>query len=498
VNLTFVVGLFLSFFFTQAYAQVEGRLLSRSSSGQTAVFNLGINDRISEGDYAVIVKEIRDEGSNDLRVVPVAKARNIKTSLHHSIWILFHVYDQKFLKLGDKFSVFTDRNVLKGQVDPKVSQTTVITPPNEKSKIIKGYLREDHDRVAKKSDNYQVDTVIHDQEIISNSDFNLVDVDEWKKQNMIRYRSNIFKSSRPRDFKRSYNLEKFESFVAQYLKRVNDPNFNYEKFYADQKRYNGMNEFREKSHLMNEYENFLFEKSRISGLESKMYKNILDKGEAWSEDFSDEELGKLLNQISIVEEKERRERAASIPYHHSITLEYGKILTNAQSDNDVTYINKDLNFYGLDFEYFPFLKHQKFDKFAFTANPQITNSAFFATQRNVNLTHYSSTFGFNWYLNQTPYKIHSPLLFIGGFGRIGYAQAASPVTMDEAKYNLFSFPGLRTGVRMNFKNRISLRLVASIETLKLERYEANKVGTFLDQRYNLLESKLIFGLSYLY
>jgi len=444
-----VVSFFFGLYGFEVYAQVEGRLLSQSSSGQTAVFNLGKHDSVAEGDYAVLVKEIGEEGAKKLRVVPVAKARNIKTSIYQSVWVLYHIYDPKLLKIGDKYSVFTDRNILKGQVDPKVSQTTLIVDPENKSEVVKSYLVEDKNRLAKKQDSYKVNEVIHGPEIISNTDFNLVDVDEWRQQNKTRYRSSIFKSSRPQDF-------------------------------------------------MNEYEHFLYEQSKVTGLEAKMYKEILDRGEAWSEDFTDEELSRVLNQVSILDEKERRDQAASRPFAHSVSFEYGKILTNAQSDNDLTYMNKDLKFYGLDFEFFPFLKLQKFDKFSISVNPQYTNSAFFATQRNVNLTHYSSTFGFNWYLNQIPYKIHFPILFVGAFGRIGYGTASSPLTSDQAKYNVISVPGLRAGAKMNFKNRLSLRLVTTIETLKLERYEINKTGTYLDERYNLLESKLVLALSYLY
>ena len=57
-----------------AWSLTEARLLNQSSSGQTVLFNLGSLDGIREGDYAVVVKQIRSVENRELRFIPVAKA----------------------------------------------------------------------------------------------------------------------------------------------------------------------------------------------------------------------------------------------------------------------------------------------------------------------------------------------------------------------------------------------------------------------------------------
>ena len=68
-----------------AWGLTEARLLNQSTSGQTVVFNLGIHDGVKSGDYAVIVKQIRSLDDRDLRLVPVAKARNVKINSDSSL-----------------------------------------------------------------------------------------------------------------------------------------------------------------------------------------------------------------------------------------------------------------------------------------------------------------------------------------------------------------------------------------------------------------------------
>ena len=86
-----VLLLTLCFSIGEADALTEARLLQQSSSGLTAVFNLGSQDALKQGDYAIIVKQIKDLDTRDLRLIPVARAKNIKVNSDHSIWILFKI-----------------------------------------------------------------------------------------------------------------------------------------------------------------------------------------------------------------------------------------------------------------------------------------------------------------------------------------------------------------------------------------------------------------------
>lgn len=294
--LYFKFGVLFTFLFctSRIFAQVESRLLSQSPTGQTAVFNVGKFDKVFEGDEAVILKNVVPLESKALRVVPVAKARCIKTNSHGSIWILYQISESELLIPGDKFLIMTDTNSLNGQKNPEIGRSTIVSSSNQVEEDVKSFLNDEKDAIAKKSDEYESLGTMHSQEIKSDHDTTMIDVDEWKRSKNLKYRSAIYKSTSKQRFVRSYRLEKFYQLVTDYLNRINDPEFNYEKFFADQMRDASSNEFRNKSYFNSEYENFLYNKSRKSGVEVKLYQSLLKKGEAWSEDFSDEELRQLL------------------------------------------------------------------------------------------------------------------------------------------------------------------------------------------------------------
>ena len=97
--------LLLSVIAMPLFAMSEARLLNLSTSGQTALFNIGSQDGLVEGDFAVIVKEIRDLSFRDLRLVPVARAKNIKLNTGNSVWILFKIFDAELMVKGQPFLI---------------------------------------------------------------------------------------------------------------------------------------------------------------------------------------------------------------------------------------------------------------------------------------------------------------------------------------------------------------------------------------------------------
>jgi hypothetical protein len=492
-------SIFLLFFVSISFAalsQTEGRLISLSSSGETTVFNLGKFDEIFEGDESVILKKIAPLEDKALRIVPVAKARCIKTSSHGSIWILYQIINSELLVAGDKFLIMTDTNSLRGQVDPKLERTTIVGSDKDLSKDVKNFLNEDKDRIAKKKDEFESIGTMHAQEPKTDRDVTLVDVDEWKRSKNTRYRSAIYKSTSKNHFKRSYRLEKFYQLVTDYLNRVNDPEFSYDKFFADQMRDGTSNEFRKKTYFNTEYEDFLYRKSKKSGLEVKLYQSLLKKGSAWSEDFSDDQLRDLLGDTSVLNEEERRVHVISKPLRYAVFFDYGTILNDNQTSEDSSYQRSSLAHYGLDFEFIPFLKHETLERFTFNLNPSYTKSALKMENANVDFNNMTSSFGFNWYPTHSPYTVHFPLFFIGSYLRFGYAVVESPIFSDAAKYTSYTVPGFRSGLKLNLKNRFGLRIVGSVESLKLERYEVNRENTFLSEKLNVFEAKVMGSISY--
>jgi hypothetical protein len=482
-----VSGLMLLLVTLSVQALNEARLISQSSSGQTAVFNLGIHDGIQVGDYAVIVKQIYNTEKSDLKVVPVARARNIKINSDSSIWILYHIYDPELIIRGQKYSILSESNMLRGRRDLKLGRIKAVEA--------KAVELDDSRHLSKLDQKYLKVEHLHDQEYRSDNDFDLVDLEKWEKVRKSRYRTALYRSPYKADFQKKIRLETFEKLVTAYLQRVNDPNFNYESFYREQMRDNS-NDFRKRSNFSTEYEDFLHQQSQRSVSEAKLYRSLLEKGDTWSEDFSDEELSSVLKSVSSLQESDRRAIYLRPPTRYALTLDYGLHLSDPQTDEDATYRRENRYSLGLDLEATPFLRHETLERFTLTGSVRSNNSAFEAQGFNADLNEWSATVGVNWYPLHPPYATESAAIFIGTFIRSGIAKANAPTVGEQGNYSILSYPGFTGGMRYIFRNDISLRIVASMETLNLERYESSRLGSVLPESTKVFEGKMGVGIGY--
>lgn len=478
-----------------AFALGEARLIGISTSGQTAQVNLGRLDGIVEGEYAVLVKEIRKLNSNDLRLVPVANARNIKVGAHHSIWILYKVFDPELLVKGDPFIVLSESELLKGRREKKFGRLTVVTSEKETASQTKEALSEDKDRLSKLKDQYPEVETLHKRETRSDADGELIDVENWTEIKNERYRTALYKSPYQDDFRRQLKLSTFEKLVTAYLKKVNDPDFNYDTFYEEQMRESFSNDFRKKSNFATEYEKFLSRESQKATEDAKLLRALVEKGEAWSENFSDEELTNILKQISVLQERDRKIRVMVEPKRFTAYLGYGMNLTNDQAPSD-SYRRENLYSTELQLEAVPILKHESFERFTIDAGFRSNKSAFESTNYNLSMDEISFNAGLNWYPLYSPYAVEAPALFVGTYMRTGTADIKSSTVNQKGKYTVYSLPGVRAGMKFNFKNNIGLRIAFGVETLKLERYEASVLNSVLPERKNLTEGKMNFSLAY--
>ncbi|WP_408096203.1 hypothetical protein ACJVC5_14280 [Peredibacter sp. HCB2-198] len=471
-------------------------LLGQSSSGQTALFNLGIHDGVKEGDYAVIVKEIRDLETRDLRLVPVAKARNIKINTGNSVWILYKVYDAELMVKGQKYLILAESAMLSGRRDPRLGRISIVTNKDKRAFEVQKTLSDDKDRIAKLKNQYPEIADLHKREMRSDNDIDLVDVEGWKKFKDEKYRTALYKSPSQDDFRRELNLNTFEKLVTGYLKKVNDPKFSYDQFYDEQMKSDFSNEFRKRSNFSTEYESFLSNQSQRAAGDAKLYRAILEKGDSWSEDFSDEELGSKLKQVSVLQEKDRRDYVMSNPNRYTVYLEYGLGLNDPQTDKDTRYRRDTRYSVDLDFEAVPFLKHDILERFTLNATVRSNKTAFDASGNNANVDEYSFTGGANWYPLYAPYVIEAPVVFLGVYLRSGWASVEAPTVEEKANYTVLSLPGFRAGMKYNFKNNLALRVAASMERLELDRYEQSKLGSVLPDQTSVAEGKLNFALAY--
>jgi len=287
------------------WALTEARLLNQSSTGQTAVFNLGSLDGIAEGDYAVVVKQIRSLDEKDLRLVLAAKARNVKMNSDSSVWILYKIYDQELFVKGDKFLILSESHLLSGRREPKLGRVTVVADKKRFKEQVINAESDDKKRLGKLKNDYEVMAVTHDEHAVTDTDADLIDLAVWKKAKGSRYRSSIYKSANKDEYRRQLKLATFEKLVTAYLQKVNDPDFSYDAFYEKQRKAEFSNEFAVNSNYDTEYNKFLKKESFRATADAKLFRSILEKGESWSEDYSDEELKNVLNQVSVLQEKDR-------------------------------------------------------------------------------------------------------------------------------------------------------------------------------------------------
>jgi hypothetical protein len=480
----------------QTWALSGARLINQSKSGQTALFNLGIHDGIKEGDFAVIVKEIRSLDRRDLRLVPVARARNIKIATGQSVWILYKIFDQELLVKGDPYLVLSESQMLRGRRDPHFGRITIITEDDKRALRVQKALTDDKDRLSKLKEHYPELEVMHERESRTDKDGTLYDVDAWKKVGRDKYRTAIYKSPHQDDFRRQLRLSTFEKLVTAYIKKINDPNFNYDQFYEEQMKGEFANQFRKKTNFDTEYERFLANQSSKAIEDAKLYRTILEKGDAWSQDFSDEELKLVLNQVSVLQEKDRRALVLADPKRFSLYFSYGMNVTDAQNDKDPSYYRQGAYSLDLELEGTPVLKHETLERFTLSGSVRTNHSAIEASGQNAKLDEVSVALGVNWYPYFPPHAIEAPAIFLGAFVRSGTARVESPSLAQKSNYTLLTIPGLRGGMKYNFKNKIGLRLAFSLERMLLDRYEQSTFGSVLPDQANLVEGKMNFALAY--
>jgi len=479
-----------------AWALTEARLLGQSASGQTVVFNLGSHDGIRSGDYAVIVKQIKSLEDRDLRLVPAAKARNVKINSDSSVWILYKIFDQELLVKGDKFLVLSESLMLSGRRPPHLGRISLVNDKKKMKSQIKDAESDDKNRLSKLGDKYEVMVPAHENQAVTDTDAEVIDVEVWKENKASRYRSSVYKSANKEEFTRQLRLSTFEKLVTAYLQRVNDPDFNYDRFYEKQRKAEFSNEFAVNSSYGTEYNIFLRKESVRSTADAKLYRSILEKGESWSEDYSDEELRKVLNQVSVLQEKDRRVLVVAKPTRYSVNFEYGFGLSDSQGDDDPLYRRESLYSTELDFEATPFLKHETLERFTLNATFRMNYTAFEAQTYNSDLDEYSLSLGTNWYPLYAPYAVESPIMYLGVYLRSGFASAYAPTPDEKANYTVLSLPGFRAGFKYLLRNHLGIRLQASMETLKIERYESSSLNSVLPENTNLVEAKIGVGLAY--
>lgn len=461
--------------------------MNMSASGQTIIINLGSLDGIKEGDFGVLTKQIRDLNTRDLRIVPAAKAKNVKVFAERSIWMLYHIYDHELLVKDDKFIMLSESAMLRGRRSKRVSRKTIVTETGKSTQQTVQALAHDKDRLSKKKDNYIEIQKNNSQIPDEDMDATLFDIESWESNKNLKYKSALYVGPNKDEWNKEIRLSTFEKLVTSYLRRVNDPEFNYDKFFDAQKR----------KDWSSSYAQFLREEASRNDEDAKLFRSVLEKGERWSEEYSDEELTGTLGKVSVLQEKDRRKYLSSKPLRFATALEYGMNLTDSQSDKD-SYNRSNQFSIDAELEIIPFLKHETLERFTVTGGLRINRSAFEANNFNADLNEHSLHLGANWYPLYAPYTHMAPIVYLGTYLRTGLANAKAPSIGEKANYTVLTMPGLRAGMKYLLRNNIGVRVSMSFETLMLERYESSKQGANLPEKQNMAEGKFGIALAYVF
>lgn len=470
-----------------------------SKSGKTLTVDSGFSSMVMENDYGVLVQKV-STSNKEFIFKPVAKLRVIKVQSNSSIWVAYKTFMPKKIVPGARLLLFSETAFLKGRKQQLTTNRTKVITLKGSADEVKDFLLEG-DSLAKKSQDYRVLNKPHAKEEHLGKEVNLIDVDKWEKDSSSgkMYASGIYRSPYAKEFSDRKRVQTFEKMVVAFLRKYNDPTFDYDDFYEEQKRDSkGEDQFQSRSTYLTFYERY---KKKIFNREKKtekFLKNVREKGDAWSADYSDEELSEILNNMSIAQERVRRKKLLAFKYNYQLYAALHLNLLNNENTNDPR--TSQPNKYDFDFawEGYFFKKLQDLKRFTIEFSGRRAQDGVFSGEANFQVTEFSAAAHINWYPYHLPNMVGVNIPYIGVIFRTGIATLSSESLGERGNYQLNSFPGLRGGIKYNFENSYGVRLTASFERLTIERLVKNSNSDLLPDRSSYLDGKIGFGLSKFY
>lgn len=475
----------------QSGGVAEARLLSKSSTGSTLLLNIGDLDNVKTGDHGILMRRIRAQDVMAIRVVPIARGRVVRSTRHRSIWYLYDVPDSTQVILRDTYLVTTESMAMNGR---RLLESTRLQVVDEKKNLpanLNSKQQGDKDLLALRKEEYESVKRTHKLGEAWAKDGQLHDVGEWvsvDKDGQQKYARSLWRSPYEKDFAIRKRLETFEKIVTTYLERINDPAFNYGDFYWEMTRRG--------SSSMTVAKEFKENEQRQMNKQAQTYRKLLEKGQAWSEDYSDEELAGMMNEIGIVYEQDRRRTVATRFYNFQVLGSFGLNMLDNENRADAENATKVKWNVELGGEWFPTPQHETAQKLSVWSFARFVQDGVSVGQLNASSKEYSIGLGLTWHMLHSPFAtaVNIPFLSVGL--RTGVNKLTS--NGEEANYSMESFPTIAGGIKYNFRSGVGLRLAASLEKLILEQTESNQTISALPQKEEILEARLNLGLTKFY
>jgi hypothetical protein len=478
----------------------EARLISKSTSGKTALFNVGDLEKIKVGDHGVIMRRLKEQDANALRMIPIAKGRVVKTGPTRSLWYLYEISDPVSLIMREKYVVTTEGLMLSGRRLLENDRLRVVDEKKNLPLALPERKSGDKDLLALRKAEYELYRKQHKIGEDWDKDGVLYDVDEWvtvDREGKQKYARALWRSPHEDDFAIKKRLETFEKVVVNYLRRINDPAFNYGDFYWEQNKDAG-GEFRVKSTSLSIADEMREEEKKANEEEIVAHRKIIEKGQGWSDDYSDEQLQTMLNKVGVSYEQDRRRNATYKSY--DVQFSGGLGLNALDNENRADAENARKAKWSLEggVEWFPVPRGETLRQLALFSTLRYVIDGVSVGNLNAQTEEYSFGVGGTWHLLHSPFTIGRNIPFLSLGVRSGIARLTIPSVGEKGNYSVVAFPQVAGGVKYNLRTGMGFRAALSFEKLMLEQTSANRPGGNLPARSEILDGRLSFGLTKFY
>jgi hypothetical protein len=497
-----VIYLMIFFFYGVVHASSVDSIITinqKSSSGKTILIDKGSHHKITFDEYGVLLKQFTVNSKPVFK--PVAKLKAVKVFGESSVWVIFKTFLPEQIQKDARLMLLSESALMEGRTPLKITRTKVVGHENIINKQVVDGIKEGTEGLSKRENKYGQLRKLHDKEKHYNSDANLLDINAWEdKAKDKNYRPTaIYTSPYAKEFSERKRVDTFEKMVVAFLRKYNDPKFTLQQMYEQQKKNKYIDTFVQNSAGGSYFDRYRDGVKKEKEKEKKIYDDLRLKGEAWSDDYSDEELSELIYNVGVIKERERRTQIAAHKFDHQFYGHFGLNLVNNENLSDRN--NTEQSKYDVEFgwEYF-FLKDvDLLNRFSIELNGRRAVDAFsIGDGYNVTITEYSLAAQVNWYPFIKPNILERNIVYFGIVFRTGLSRIKLSDTNEEGNYQVSTLPGFRGGVKYNFGNSWGLRLQGGYENINVARIVRTYDGGLLPDRANYIEGKLSLGLSKFY
>tara|TARA_Y100000780_G_scaffold155505_1_gene140197 strand:- start:235609 stop:237066 length:1458 start_codon:yes stop_codon:yes gene_type:complete len=472
-----------------------------SSSGKTVVLNKGLNDRIKTDDYGVLLKEMlrKDDKTGQSYTVykPVAKLKAVRALSDISIWIAFRSFLPNELTKDNKLILLSETELLQGRRKLKVDRRSIVSKKSEIKENLKRSLKGDGESMANKLGDYQAALTLEKNKKHHDSDVTLIDLKKWENASFQgnKHYQGFYESPHAEVFRQRKRVHTFEKMVVQFVQKHSDKNFTKKKLYAEQKRDENLPMFQDRSLRGSVYSQSEYESELRRKRNERLRSDLLAQGEDWSDGYSDEELARLVKKIGVAKELERRRSITTNLFDYQAYASIG--INMLDNENTSDQVNTQDGRYDAEaaLEWFFLKRNEQTSKFAFEVSARFAKDSLSTGGFNAVSTEYSSAIHLNWYPFLPPNTVGDNIIYVGTFFRYGWATREIPSQNEQGNYQIYSFPGLRAGIKYNFPSGYGARVNATLENIQSDRLTKNEDGGELPDRVSHLDGKVSIGLS---